>query len=188
MDNEIYKQVIGYEGYYEISNHGNVRSTSYKGVKQLSPSIQRNGYLNVIFCIKQIKAHKTIHRLVAINFIDNPDNLPTVNHLDGNKLNNLVDNLEWCTVEHNNLHAKNNSLLQRYEDRPAAKLTIEKVLSIPSLIDRGATTDDLKNYFNVSRRCIDNIFQGKNWTGLEIDFTKIKPCVKKIGIPSKFII
>ena len=71
--NEIFKDVKGYEGYYEISNLGRVRSTSYKGKRILKPAITKNGYLNVIFCINQKKEHKFIHRLVAEAFIPNPD-------------------------------------------------------------------------------------------------------------------
>lgn len=183
---EIYKDIEGYEGYYEISNMGQVRSTSYKGIKILKPSKTKNGYLNVILCVKQIKTHKLVHRLVAETFLENPLNLEQVNHINGNKEDNSVDNLEWCTQEYNNYHAYNNNLLNRYEDRPEAKLTKEKVLSIPKLIEQGATTDDLKNLFQVSRRCIDNIFEGKNWTGLGIDFTKLKPCKKLRNKPSKF--
>lgn len=183
---EIFKDIKGYEGKYEISNYGNVRSTSYKGVKILKPSITKNGYKNVILCVNQIKTHKLIHRLVAEAFINNDNNLPVVNHIDCNKLNNIVSNLEWCSVEYNNNHALSNNRIQRFEDRPASKLTKDKVLSIPKLIELGATTDDLANHFNVSRRCIDNIFEGKNWKGLGIDFTKIKPNRKIIGVPSKF--
>ena len=69
--NEIFKDVKGYEGYYEISNLGRVRSTSYKGKKILKPAITKNGYLNVIFCINQKKEHKLVHRLVAEAFIPN---------------------------------------------------------------------------------------------------------------------
>lgn len=183
---EIFKDVKGYEGYYEVSNYGNVRSTSYKGTKILKPAKTRNGYLNVVFCIKQCKVHKFIHRLVADAFIDNPNHLEQVNHINGNKEDNRVSNLEWCTQEYNNQHAYNNNLLNRYEDRPEAKLTKEKVLKIPELIEQGATTDDLKNLFKVSRRCIDNIFEGKSWSGLGIDFTKLKPCKKYRNQPSKF--
>ena len=109
-----------------------------------------------------------------------------VNHINGNKEDNSTENLEWCTQEYNNFHAYNSNLLNRYEDRPEAKLTKEKVLQIPKLIKQGATTDDLKNLFNVSRRCIDNIFEGKNWTGLGVDFTKLKPCRKIRNKPSKY--
>lgn len=183
---EIYKPINGYENYYEVSNFGNIRSTSYKGVKILKPAKTKNGYLNVILCVNQIKIHKLIHRLVAEHFIENKENMPVVNHIDCNKLNNSVENLEWTSVEYNNIHAKENNRLQRYSDRPASKLTIVGVLDIPRLISIGATTDDLAAYFNVSRRCIDNIFEGKNWTGLGVDFTKIKPNRKIFGIPSKF--
>lgn len=188
MDSEIYKQIVGYENYYEVSNYGNVRSTSYKGVKILKPSKTKNGYLNVILCVKQVKVNKLIHRLVAECFLENKDNLPVVNHIDCNKINNNYQNLEWTTVEYNNEHAKSNNRLQRYEDRPASKITRDGAIRIPELIKLGATTDDLKNYFGVSRRCIDNIFEGKNWTGLGIDFTKLKPNRKVIGVDSKFII
>lgn len=183
---EIFKDVKGYEGYYEVSNLGRVRSTSYKGVRILKPSSTKDGYYNVIFCVNQKKVHKLIHRLVAEAFIPNHDNLPMVNHKDCNKHNNSADNLEWCTQEFNDNHAKVNGRLQRYEDRPAAKLTKEKVLKIPDYINQGATTDDLANLFGVSRRCIDNIFQGLNWTGLGVDFTKLKPNRKIKGRPSKF--
>lgn len=183
---EIFKQVKDYEGYYEISNIGNVRSTSYKGTKLLKPAKTKRGYLNVIFCVNQVKVHKLIHRLVAEAFIPNPRNLEQVNHINGNKEDNTVENLEWCTSEYNNQHALNSSLLNRYEDRPEAKLTKKLVLKIPELIKQGATTDDLKNLFKVSRRCIDNIFEGKTWTGLGIDFTKLKPCRKVKNKPSRF--
>jgi hypothetical protein len=183
---EVFKTIKGYEGYYEISNYGNVRSTSYKGVRILKPSLTKCGYQNVILCVNQKKIHKLVHRLVAEAFVENPNNLNVVNHLDGNKTNNIPSNLEWCTTEQNNEHAYDNGLLQRYEDRPAAKLTKEQVLKIPEYINMGATTDDLKNLFGVSRRCIDNIFEGKNWTGLGIDFTKLKPCRKIRNKPSRF--
>jgi hypothetical protein len=186
MMQEIFKQVKDYEGYYEISNIGNVRSTSYKGTRLLKPAKTKRGYLNVIFCVNQIKVHKLIHRLVAEAFIPNPRNLEQVNHINGNKEDNTVENLEWCTSEYNNQHALNSGLLNRYEDRPEAKLTKELVLKIPDLIKKGATTDDLKDLFKVSRRCIDNIFEGKNWTGLGIDFTKLKPCRKIKNKPSRF--
>lgn len=181
---EEFRKVKGYEGYYEVSNLGNVRSNSYKGIKILKPAGKR--YLQVIFCINQNKEHKSIHRLVAEAFIPNPNNYPCVNHIDGNTKNNKVENLEWCTIEYNNLHAKNTGLLSRYENRPMAKLSRDKVLKIPEYINMGATIDDLANLFNVSRRCINNIFEGKNWTDLGIDFTKIKPNKKIRNIPSKF--
>ena len=92
--------VVGYEGLYEVSNKGNVRSL-FRYKKQLKPSKGSNGYLSVeLFKNKQGK-RISIHRIVAIAFIPNPDNLPIVNHKDENKHNNCVENLEWVTSQEN---------------------------------------------------------------------------------------
>ena len=163
---EIFKDVKGYEGYYEISNLGRVRSTSYKGKRILKPAITKNGYLNVIFCINQKKEHKFIHRLVAEAFIPNTNNYSTVNHKDKNKLNNCVENLEWLSVEDNN----------RYSN--SKMLTKEQVLQIPILIEKGYTQLEIAKCFNVSRRAIQSILRGEHWKDLGIDFTKLK-CNRK---------
>lgn len=181
---EIFKKVKGFEDYYEVSNLGNVRSTSYKGVRILKPYGRK--YLQVIFCVNQVKIHKSVHRLVAEAFLPNPDNLPIVNHKDCNTFNNNVENLEWCTSEYNVNYAVQCGRISRFENRPSAKLNKEKVLKIPEYIKLGATTDDLAKLFNVSRRCIDNIFEGKNWKNLGVDFTKLKPNRKIPGVPSTF--
>ena len=164
--NEIFKDVKGYEGYYEISNLGRVRNTYNKRKKILKPAITKNGYLNVIFCINQKKEHKFVHRLVAEAFIPNINNYSTVNHKDEDKLNNCVENLEWLSVEDNN----------RYSN--SKMLTKEKVLQIPSLIDQGYTQLEIAKYFNVSRRAIQSILRGEHWKDLGIDFTKLK-CNRK---------
>ena len=85
--------VPGYEGLYEVSDHGKVRSRK----KVLKEHPMRNGYYNVsLFKDGKYKAYG-IHRLVALAFIPNREHLPQVNHKDGNKKNNAVENLEWCT-------------------------------------------------------------------------------------------
>lgn len=163
---EIYKDVKGYEGYYEISNLGNVRSSSYKGRRILKPAKTKRGYLNVVFCINQKKEHKLIHRLVAEAFIDNPNNFKTVNHKDENKLNNTAENLEWLSQEENN----------RYSNKKM--LTEEQVRQIPTMIGNGYSQLDIANSFNVSRRTIQFILKGEHWSDLGIDFTILK-CKRK---------
>ena len=103
---EEWRPVVGYEGLYEVSNIGRVRSLDrfyyrlHKG-KVLSPTKDRYGYLTVTLnCNGKSKTIK-IHRLVAQAFLPNPDNLPQVNHKDEDKTNNNVDNLEWCTAKYN---------------------------------------------------------------------------------------
>ena len=99
---EIWKDVSGYEGLYKISNIGNVFSC-YSN-KILSPGITNDGYKYVVLFKNKQRKNYTVHRLVAIAFIDNPNNLPCVNHKDENTLNNCVDNLEWCTIQYNNTY------------------------------------------------------------------------------------
>lgn len=112
MNTEIWKAVNGYEGWYEVSNFGNVRSVdrviiNSDGVKRLwkgkilKPIKDRYGYL-VLNLYKNSKIKKiTVHRLVAQAFILNSDNMPEVNHKDEDKTNNHVGNLEWCTRLYN---------------------------------------------------------------------------------------
>lgn len=99
---EIWKDIKGYEGLYQISNFGRVKSLNYRntGKEQLlKPALNTTGYFCVMLC-KPLKRF-LIHRLVAKAFIPNPDNLPCVNHKDENPTNNHVDNLEWCTQLYN---------------------------------------------------------------------------------------
>lgn len=111
--NEIFVSVKGYEGIYEVSNLGKVRSLSkyinagngnplrlFKG-KILKQYKNKKGYPIVTLCNKGQRKTISVHRLVAMTFIPNPDNLPQVNHKDEDKYNNCVDNLEWCTNEYN---------------------------------------------------------------------------------------
>ena len=107
---EIWEDILGYEGLYQISNLGNVRSLKYWGGKRIhamSPIQMKNGY----WVIRLYKDKGTkgflIHRLVAQAFIPNPDNLEMVNHKDENKSNNCVDNLEWCTRSYNQIYSMN---------------------------------------------------------------------------------
>ncbi len=103
--------VVEHEGYYEVSNFGDVRSVRYNNKGQvifnrlLKPAIKPKGYLGVILSKQSKTTNHLIHRLVAEAFIPNPNNLPEVNHKDGNKLNNTVSNLEWCSSSDNLYHA-----------------------------------------------------------------------------------
>ena len=98
LDGEIWKDIEGYEGHYRISNFGRVYSIK-SGI--LLKQKNKRGYLEVGLCKNGKHRYMQTHRLVALNFIPNPENLPHVNHKDENKQNNCVSNLEWCTVEYN---------------------------------------------------------------------------------------
>lgn len=98
---EIWKDIEGYEGLFEISSLGNVRN---KQTNKLLAVYLSCRYKNVILSQHPKLISKNIHRLLAIHFIPNPDNKPQVNHIDGNKHNNALENLEWVTQSENALH------------------------------------------------------------------------------------
>ena len=118
---EIWKDIKGYEGYYQISNFGRVKSLDRYVATTGNPSGKRlikgklkkpterigkngNGYYHINLDKNNNSKLFTIHKLVAETFIPNPDNLPCINHKDENKHNNHVDNLEWCTIAYNNIY------------------------------------------------------------------------------------
>lgn len=104
---EEWRDVVGYEEKYEVSNCGNVRS--FKTKILLNPPLTPKGYVRVSLYNKKSKNY-LVHRLVAEAFIPNPDNKPFINHIDGNKENNRISNLEWTTSSENLIHAYENGL------------------------------------------------------------------------------
>lgn len=127
---EIWKPVVGFEGLYEVSCLGRVRSLDKivrysRGIdnfarrkgKLLSPKVANTGYHEVVLIGHNgSRNNKRVHRLVAEAFIPNPNNYPIINHKDENKLNNLVSNLEWCTVRYNvEEYSKKRNLIYQYD-------------------------------------------------------------------------
>lgn len=96
---EEWKTIDNYEDLYMVSTLGKVKSLKHNRV--LRPNIKHDGYMFVILCKNGKVKPFRVHRLVAQAFIPNPDNLPEVNHKDENKVNNTVENLEWCTSSYN---------------------------------------------------------------------------------------
>ena len=115
MEQEQWKPIEGTEGKYEVSNVGHVK-TNGKRPGLLTLTKQPKGYLYaMIEYTDGKKKNCRVHRLVAEYFLPNPDNLPCINHIDGNKENNHVSNLEWCTYQHNMQHAVRTGLTHPHQ-------------------------------------------------------------------------
>lgn len=110
---EIWKDIAGYEGLYQVSNLGNVKSLNYNHTglpRLLAEKHHKTGYCTVTLCKDGDCKNKSIHILVARAFLPNDESLPCVNHIDGNKGNNNVRNLEWVTYSQNTRHAISSGL------------------------------------------------------------------------------
>ena len=156
---EIWKDVKGYECLYQVSNLGNVRSKNKVGIdgrkiegKLLKGGMFSNKYKFV--CLRKQGENKNclIHRLVAEAFIPNPNNYPIVNHKDGNKQNNNVENLEWCTYHENRMHA--NKLGLTYQKGKPRKVTVE--------------LDEKIIEFETMKACCDFFGFKKGWVNTQI--------------------
>jgi hypothetical protein len=100
--NEIWRDIPGFEGIYMVSDYGQILSVRRK--RLLSPNIGRNKYQRVALQINRERVEVFVHRIVAMAFIPNPDNMPVVNHLNGNRFMNRVTNLEWVNFRENETH------------------------------------------------------------------------------------
>ena len=110
---EVWKDIKGYEGKYQISNQGRVKSLIFSNrqatfkKERILKQRDNTNYYQVSLSKNNVVKQYLIHRLVAEAFIENPDNLPCVNHKDGNKKNNNINNLEWCNYSYNTKHSYN---------------------------------------------------------------------------------
>lgn len=147
---------------YIITQNGNIINKHNN--KQIKPQKNGKGYLRVYIG----KKGYFVHRLVAIAFIPNPENKPQVNHKDGNKLNNSVENLEWCTNQENRTHAIKNGLHRCGEQCSYSKLNEKQVLKILNLLYNGQhTVTEISKMFGVSRGTISDIKNNKTWKQLK---------------------
>ena len=145
--NEIWNDINGYEGYFQVSNLGNFRSLDryvhhyrggerlYHGKPLLTESIAE-GYLRIVLMKEHIRKRYMCHRLVAETFIPNPNNKPFVNHINGIKNDNRVENLEWCTQSENELHSYNvlNNTMKG-KTYPRKVLCVDENITFPSLLN-----------------------------------------------------
>lgn len=171
---EKWKSVAGYEGIYEVSDIGRLKSLSRKikcrngmittvNEKIMKQRVDHEGYFTICLYKNKKGFHTKVSRIVAIAFIDNPESKPQVNHIDGNKSNNVADNLEWTTASENMKHAYRTGLKDTHGERhPSNKLTEIDVVKIKRLSST-TTGASLARIYNVSDATISNIVRGKSW-------------------------
>lgn len=172
------KPIKGFEGLYEISDKGEVitlekelPTPTAKYLLKESKSFgykDKKGYLNFDFRRRGGKVVK-VHRLVAEAFIPNPNNLPQINHIDGNKQNNCVENLEWCDNSYNQLHAFKNGLQKGTFNHPNSKLKCEDVIFIKENYKKGVKGHGarvLAKKFNVTPETIFAIIEGRSYKNI----------------------
>ena len=163
---EEWKDIVGYEGFYQISNRGKVRSIdrivsgrNYKGT-ELKP-LESYGYYAVQLRKKVTKGCFFIHRLVASHFLDVKEGFDFVNHKDENKQNNLYSNLEWCTRSENSIHSnKGAGFLTR-------KFSIEEILKIRSKYKSGESVYKISKDLKENTGTISNIVKNKTYKNVQ---------------------
>lgn len=175
IDGEIWKDIIGYKGLYQVSNLGRVKSciyyVKYKNTTRrnnpglLKPTINNGGYYTVNLKNKEKDKTIPIHRIVALAFIPNLKNKEQVNHINCIKTDNRVENLEWCTRQENIDHAVRNNLIGKGESSSNSKLTNKDVLEIRNKYQRRGYFDSIRlaSDYNVKPNTINGIINRRVW-------------------------
>ena len=147
---------------YEISQNGVIRNKINKKIK--SQYICSSGYYMVSFSYNNKTKPQRVHRLLAMTFIPNKDNLPFINHKDGNKLNNSIENLEWCTHSFNMKHAFKMGLINNTgQNNGMSKLNDIKAKEIKLLLLKGLSQQKIANIYGVSRSAVLKIKRNLTW-------------------------
>lgn len=174
------KDIPGYEGRYAVTEDGRVWSYPKEWVQGSTLQcghrgkwlklVPGNRYLGVSLHISGAQKFVYVHRLVALMFIPNPNQLPSVNHIDGDKTNNKVTNLEWVTIADNNRHAVRTGLMNfdaiRGEQNHATHLTNTDVCNIRRRRRQGEFLDVLAKEYKVNKSCVSKIVNRYSWRHL----------------------
>jgi hypothetical protein len=162
---EVWKDVKDYVGIYKVSNYGRVKSFHKKEPRIIKPGKDKDGYLQFCLSMNGNKLMRKVHRKVAETFIHNIDNKKCVNHINGIKDDNRVENLEWCTNSENMQHAKRSGLInQTGSNSVKAKLTLNDVDMIRKLYKENKIYQkELAKIYNVSQSNISKIILCKSW-------------------------
>lgn len=151
---EQWRAVKGFEGKYEVSNIGNVKSYLRNKEKYMKTRIDKDGYQIVTLYANGKRKDYKLHRMVADAFIENPLNLPQVNHKDENKTNNSADNLEWCDSKYNVNYGNHNYLIAKSKFKPVIQYDLKgnKIAEYESILNAELKTGI--SHQNISKCCL----------------------------------
>lgn len=179
MEKIVKVPVVGYEDFYMVDSNGNVyslhksrfgKNSNLDENTPLSTYTDNKGYKSVVLVKNKVKRTTRLHRIVALTFIPNPENKPCVNHKNGIKTDNRVDNLEWVTYSENEIHSikRLGKKKKKGQDSPLAKLNDETVIKIKIQLQKGEKSSNIAKMFNVSPQHICCIKKGRKWAHIVI--------------------
>ena len=184
MSNEIWKDIEGYEGLYQVSNKGRVKSFHSGEGKIIKLGTHPQGYKLVVLSKRGQTKTCRVHRLVAQAFIPNPENLPVVNHKDENPSNNNVENLEWCTQKHNVNHG---TCQERKENakKKSKETGLKRVVDRRYLLGKfskrtGELVDVFKDEYDAAQEL------GKNEDEVSEHYAQISGCLMGMDYDDKY--
>ena len=154
--------------HYAVTREGRVYSLYSK--KFLSENKINAGYKAATLCDNGFRKEELVHRLVAKAFIPNPLNLPCVNHIDGDKLNNNVSNLEWCTHQENTQHAMETGLRRKEVINEYRNVPDHIAVQICEMLEEGSRNKDICEMFNISHEMVSGIKAGRYYKDISKDF------------------
>ena len=159
----IWKEISGFPDYL-VSNKGGIMSIKFGNKRMLKPVLSDKGYYRIEFYKNKQRRRFLVHRLVCIAFLENPLNKATVNHIDGVKTNNNINNLEWATSLENIKHAYMTGLAASGEKHHSSKLTEKDVIDIRNAYAKGGVSYGmLARAYKVNHPAISSVIRGETW-------------------------
>jgi len=157
---EIWKDIPNYEGMYQVSNLGRVKSLKFGKERTLKPGLDGSGYCHIVLCKGGVQKDKYIHRLVLLTFVGESE--LQVNHKNGVKTDNRLENLEYCTQSENNQHAYDTGLRAKGENHHKSKLTEAQARQI-KYGHQGIVQKDIAEIYGITQAQVSEIRSGKYW-------------------------
>lgn len=166
------KLIEGFEERYTVNTNGEVFSLSYRNSrkkKRMCEQLNMYGYSIVQLTNKNGRRPYKVHRLVAKTFIPNPKNKPTVNHINGNKEDNRVENLEWATIAENQKHAYRTGIKNTSgENNGNSKYTKHQIRKLKTMHKEGYSYSEISRACNISKKYVQQIIREKRWPHIKV--------------------